>query len=103
MKTKYISEFLKPVKSELDGLKVRYRTAGRSKAISSIYNKIKQKQVPFEEIYDLFAVRIIIDVPLAKEKQYCWQFYSIITEIYKPIPERLKDWVSTPKARPQVS
>jgi GTP diphosphokinase / guanosine-3',5'-bis(diphosphate) 3'-diphosphatase len=97
-RTKYISEFLKPVKSELDGLKARYRTAGRSKAISSIYNKIKQKQVPFEEIYDLFAVRIIIDVALAKEKQYCWQFYSIITEIYKPIPERLKDWVSTPKA-----
>jgi len=97
-RAKYISEFLKPVKSELDGLKVRYRTAGRSKAISSIYNKIKLKQVPFEEIYDLFAVRIIIDVPLAKEKQFCWQFYSIITEIYKPIPERLKDWISTPKA-----
>lgn len=95
---KYISEFLRPLRKKLDELEVPYRTTGRPKAISSIWNKIKTKQVPFEEIYDLFAVRIIVDVPIEDEKHICWQVYSIITEIYKPIPERLKDWISTPKA-----
>ena len=95
---KYINEFLRPMRDQLKAIGVPYRTTGRPKSISSIYNKIKKKQVPFEEIYDLFAVRIIVDVPIAKEKQVCWQVYSIITEIYKPIPERLKDWISTPKA-----
>ena len=79
-------------------LDVDYRVLGRSKAISSIYNKIKKKQVPFEEIYDLFAVRIIVDVPVEKEKSICWQIYSIITDVYNPIPERLKDWITTPKS-----
>ena len=97
-RARYISSFLRPIKNGLDDSDVPYRTTGRPKSISSIANKIKTKQVPFEEIYDLFAVRIILDVPLEKEKQACWQFYSVITEIYKPIPERLKDWISTPKA-----
>ena len=97
-RNKYINEFLKPINRELETFKVPYRTTGRPKSISSIANKIKSKQVPFEEIYDLFAVRIILDVPLEEEKKACWQFYSVITEIYKPIPERLKDWISTPKA-----
>ena len=97
-RTKYISEFLRPLRSTLNEMDVPYRTTGRSKSISSIYNKIKTKQVPFEQIYDLFAVRIIIDVEPEREKQICWQVYSIITETFKPIPERLKDWVSTPKA-----
>jgi GTP diphosphokinase / guanosine-3',5'-bis(diphosphate) 3'-diphosphatase len=93
----YIREFIKPLKKELNQLGLTYRVLGRPKAISSIYNKIKSKKVAFEEIYDLFAVRIIIDVPQEKEKSTCWQIYSIITDVYKPIPERLKDWITTPK------
>lgn len=93
----YIDKFIAPLKSELSELQIPYRILGRSKAISSIYNKIKKKNVEFEEIYDLFAVRIIVDVPRNQEKSICWQIYSIITDYYKPIPERLKDWVTTPK------
>ncbi|MBT8229088.1 MAG: HD domain-containing protein, partial [Bacteroidia bacterium] len=94
----YIKEFIKPLNDTLNDLDVDYRVIGRSKAISSIWNKIQKKQVPFEQIYDLFAVRIIVDVPKEKEKSICWQIYSIITDVYKPIPERLKDWITTPKS-----
>ncbi len=93
----YVQSFLKPIKEKLDKTDISFRTLGRSKAIYSIYNKIKTKQVPFEEIYDLFAVRIIVDVPIEDEKSVCWQVYSIITDVYRPIPERLKDWVTSPK------
>lgn len=96
-RNKYIRELIKPLKENLDNLNIPYRVIGRPKAISSIFNKIKKKKVPFEKIYDLFAVRIIIDVPMDKEKSTCWQIYSIITDVYTPIPERLKDWVTTPK------
>ncbi len=94
----YINEFIKPLQENLKELEVPYKVLGRPKAISSISEKIKKKGVEFEEIYDLFAVRIIIDVPIQKEKSVCWQVYSIITDVYKPIPERLKDWVTTPKS-----
>lgn len=94
----YIDRFIDPLKGGLDSLNISYRILGRPKAISSIHNKIKNKKVAFEEIYDLFAVRIIIDVPIAQEKSVCWQVYSVITDVYKPIPERLKDWVTTPKS-----
>ena len=94
---KYIREFIRPLKKELETLNIPYRVIGRPKAISSIANKIKKNGVAFEEIYDLFAVRIIIDVPIENEKRSCWQIYSIITDVFKPIPERLKDWVTTPK------
>ena len=94
----YIKEFIQPLNKKLNELEVDYRVIGRPKAISSIYNKIQKKQVPFEEIYDLFAVRIIVDVPVEKEKSVCWQIYSIITDVYNPIPERLKDWITTPKS-----
>lgn len=93
----YVDKFIAPINDKLDGTTISYRTLGRPKAIYSIYNKIKTKQIPFEEIYDLFAVRIIVDVPIDAEKSICWQVYSIITDVYKPIPERLKDWVTTPK------
>lgn len=93
----YIKEFIKPLEKEIKFLGVPFRVIGRCKAISSIYNKIKQNKVTFEEIFDIFAVRIIFDAPIEKEKSYCWQIYSIITDVYKPIPERLKDWVTTPK------
>ena len=94
----YIKEFIKPLKKQLKELNIDFRVAGRPKSISSIWNKIQKKNIPFEEIYDLFAVRIIIDVAPEIEKSACWQFYSIITDVYSPIPERLKDWITTPKS-----
>jgi len=93
----YIAQFIEPLRSKLEELGLKYRVLGRPKAIYSIYNKIKKKGVSFEEIYDLFAVRIILDVNLDKEKTSCWNVYSVITDFYRPIPERLKDWVTTPK------
>lgn len=95
---RYIREFIKPLKTKLDELGFEYRIVGRPKSIASINNKIKKKQVPFEEIYDLFAIRIILNVPPEKEKSACWLVYSILTETHKPIPERLKDWITTPKS-----
>jgi len=97
-RSQYIIEFIKPLRQKLNELGVEYRVLGRSKAISSIWNKIQTKQIPFEEIYDLFAVRIICDTTIEREKSICWQIYSIITDVYNPIPERLKDWVTTPKS-----
>jgi GTP diphosphokinase / guanosine-3',5'-bis(diphosphate) 3'-diphosphatase len=96
-RSEYIKLFISPLEEELKRLEVPFRVLGRPKAISSIYTKIKQNKVSFEEIYDIFAVRIIADIPVEKEKSFCWQIYSIITDVYKPIPERLKDWVTTPK------
>ena len=95
---RYIREFIRPLKEKLDELGFEYRIVGRPKSIASIYNKIKKKQVPFEEIYDLFAIRIILNVPPEKEKSACWLVYSILTETHQPIPERLKDWITTPKS-----
>ncbi|MBR9922720.1 MAG: bifunctional (p)ppGpp synthetase/guanosine-3',5'-bis(diphosphate) 3'-pyrophosphohydrolase [Bacteroidetes bacterium] len=95
---RYINEFIKPVSKQLDDFNIPYEIFGRPKSIYSIWNKIKTKQVPFEEIYDLFAVRIILDVEKSREKSICWQVYSVVTDVYKPIPERLKDWVTTPKS-----
>ncbi len=97
-RNEYIKSFIKPLKKQLKALDIDFRVLGRPKSISSIWNKIQTKNVPFEEIYDLFAVRIIIDVPSEKEKSACWQVYSVITDVYTPIPERLKDWVTTPKS-----
>lgn len=97
-RTKYINEFIQPLTNRLDKLNIPYRVFGRPKSIYSIWNKIKNKNVPFEEIYDLFAVRIVINTERANEKSACWQIYSEITDVYLPIPERLKDWVTTPKS-----
>lgn len=97
-RTKYINEFIHPLTVRLDRLNVPYRVFGRPKSIYSIWNKIKNKNVPFEEIFDLFAVRIVINTERGNEKSACWQIYSEITDVYLPIPERLKDWVTTPKS-----
>jgi GTP pyrophosphokinase len=97
-RTKYINEFIKPLTKRLDELKAPYRIFGRPKSISSIHNKIKTKEVTFDQIYDLFAIRIVVDVERKREKQVCWQVYSVVTDVHKPIPERLKDWVTTPKS-----
>ena len=97
-RSNYINEFIRPLTNRLDELNVPYRVFGRAKSIYSIWNKIKNKNVPFEEIYDLFAVRIVINTERSNEKSACWQIYSVITDVYRPIPERLKDWVTTPKS-----
>ncbi len=94
----YVKNFIAPLQDSLKETGIDYRITGRSKSIYSIWNKIKTKKVAFEEIYDLFAIRIIVDVPKKKEKQVCWQVYSIVTDVHTPIPERLKDWVTTPKS-----
>lgn len=94
----YIEEFIGPLEEKLKELPLTYRIIGRPKSIYSIWNKIRKKQIPFEEIYDLFAVRIILDVPPNQEKLACWQTYSIVTDVHTPIPERLKDWITTPKS-----
>ncbi len=97
---KYIDQFLKPIKRAIKkkhDIK-KFRIFGRAKSISSISAKLKSKQVPFEEIYDLFAIRIIADVPPSEEKSICWSIYSIISDSYTPVLERLKDWISTPKS-----
>ncbi len=97
-RTLYVNEFIKPLTQALQEIPYTYRITGRPKSIYSIWNKIKTKKVQFEEIYDLFAVRIVVDCPIRKEKQICWQIYSIVTDVHKPIPERLKDWITTPKS-----
>lgn len=97
-RNRYINEFIKPLTKRLDEIDMPYRIMGRPKSIYSIWNKIRTKKVPFEEIYDLFAVRIIVDVPFEREKFACWQVYSIVTDVHRPIPERLKDWITTPKS-----
>lgn len=97
-RTEYIESFVAPLREKLDQNGLPYRIIGRPKSIYSIWNKIKIKKVPFEEIYDLFAIRIILNVDRKKEKAACWQVYSDVTDTYKPIPERLKDWITTPKS-----
>jgi GTP diphosphokinase / guanosine-3',5'-bis(diphosphate) 3'-diphosphatase len=95
---KFIQKFIEPLKEILQEQGFKFKIFGRPKSIYSIYNKIKNKGVSFEEIYDLFAIRIVIDSPLEQEKSDCWKVYSIITDFYHPSPERLRDWISTPKS-----
>lgn len=97
-RNKFIKQFVAPIKEELDRLKVDYEIKGRPKSIFSVYSKMRKQNIPFEEVYDLFAIRIIIDSPLEQEKSYCWQVYSIVTDYFTPNPDRLRDWISTPKA-----
>jgi len=97
-RSRYINEFIKPIKEGLDKAALNYEIYGRPKSIHSIWNKMKKKAVSFEEVYDLFAIRIILDSPQEKEKEDCWKVYSQITDMYTPAPERLRDWLSNPKA-----
>lgn len=97
-RTKYINEFIKPIKEELKETDYDFQIFGRPKAVHSIFNKMKTKHVPFEEVYDLFAIRIIVNTPLEKEKEDCWKVYSIVTNFYRPSPDRLRDWISIPKS-----
>ena len=95
---KFIQKFIEPLKEILGEQGLKIKIFGRPKSIHSIYNKIKFKNVSFDEIYDLFAIRIVIDSNLDQEKADCWKVYSIITDFYHPSPERLRDWISTPKS-----
>ena len=96
-RTRYINEFIRPIKEKLEKGNYKFEIQGRPKSIHSIWNKMKKKGVSFEEVYDLFAIRIILDSPQEKEKQDCWSVYSMITDEYTPSPERLRDWLSNPK------
>ncbi len=98
VRKKFIKNFIDPINEILTEQGFKFKIYGRPKSIYSIYNKLKNKGVLFEEIYDLFAIRIVIDTPLDKEKADCWKIYSIITDFYHPNPDRLRDWISTPKS-----
>ena len=97
-RTRYINEFIKPIKEKLSRGHFDFEIYGRPKSIHSIWNKIKKKSVSFEEVYDLFAIRVILNSPPEKEKEDCWKVYSLITDEYNPSPERLRDWLSNPKS-----
>lgn len=94
----YIAEFIAPITAELDRRGIRYKMKYRTKTIASILNKMRKSQVEFEEIYDIFAVRFIIDSTGENEKPDCWRVYSIVTDKYTPNPQRLRDWISVPKS-----
>lgn len=94
----YIERFIAPIQDMLTHAGLRFHIKGRTKSIHSIWQKMKKQHCPFEGVYDLFAIRIIIDAPREKEKQQCWQAYSLITDRYQPNPKRLRDWLSIPKS-----
>lgn len=94
----YIAEFIAPIKKKLQEAGLKFDIKGRTKSIHSINNKLKKQKVEFEGIYDLFAIRVVLDTPLEKERSECWQVYSIITDMYQPNPNRMKDWISIPKS-----
>lgn len=96
-RTKYINDFVKPLQQEMDKAGLKANVFGRPKSISSIWNKMRKKEVEFDDVYDKFAIRVILDSPLEKEKEDCWRAYSIVTDKYSPSPTRLRDWISHPK------
>ena len=95
---KYIAAFIEPIQKKVKEAGLKFDIKGRTKSIHSIWNKIQKQKTPFEGIYDLFAIRIILDSDPDKEKQECWQAYSIVTDMYQPNPKRLRDWLSIPKS-----
>ncbi len=97
-RSRYINEFIRPIREQLEKSGFKFEIYGRPKSIHSIWNKIQKKGVEFEEVYDLFAIRVLLDSSPEKEKEECWKVYSIITDEYIPAPERLRDWLSNPKS-----
>ena len=95
---RYIAAFIQPIQKKLEDAGLKFHMKGRTKSIHSIYQKMKKQKCPFEGVYDLFAIRIILDSELDKEKQECWQVYSIVSDMYMPNPKRLRDWLSVPKS-----
>lgn len=94
----YIANFIKPVEEKLKAAGLKFHIKGRTKSIYSIWQKMQKQKCQFEGIYDLFAIRVILDSEAEKEKQDCWQVFSIITDMYRPNPKRLRDWLSVPKS-----
>ena len=94
----YIDRFIKPIEEKVKAAGIHCHIKGRTKSIHSIWQKMKKQKCPFEGVYDLFAIRIIIDCPQEQEKMQCWQAYSIVTDMYQPNPKRLRDWLSVPKS-----
>lgn len=97
-RNRFIKDFVLPIDEELNAQQFHFEIKGRPKSIYSILRKMRKQNVTFDEVYDLFAIRVILDVPPEQEKAACWQVYSIVTDFYQPNPDRLRDWVSTPKA-----
>lgn len=97
-RNRFIREFTAPIREMLDSNKIKYSIKSRTKSIHSIWQKMKKQGVEFEEVYDLFAIRIILDTGPDNEKSRCWQVYSLITDLYQPNPSRLRDWISVPKS-----
>lgn len=97
-RTRYINDFIRPLKEKLQLALFSFEIYGRPKSIHSIWNKMKKKGVSFDEVYDLFAIRIILNSPPEREKEDCWKVYSLVTDEYNPAPERLRDWLSNPKS-----
>ena len=95
---KYIEDFIGPVRQRLEAAGLKFHMKGRTKSIHSIWQKMKKQKCPFEGVYDLFAIRVILDSKPEREKMECWQAYSIITDMYQPNPKRLRDWLSVPKS-----
>lgn len=98
VRNRFIRRFMQPIKDVLTQEGYHFDIKARTKSVSSIWRKMQVKGVPFEEVYDLFAIRIIVDSPLEIEKSDCWHIYSIVTDFYQPSPDRLRDWISTPRA-----
>ena len=94
----YIESFIGPMSEKLEAAGLKFHIKGRTKSIHSIWQKMKKQKCGFEGVYDLFAIRIILDSPVEKEKMHCWQVYSIVTDMYQPNPKRLRDWLSVPKS-----
>lgn len=95
---KYIAEFIAPIKKKLEDDGFKFEIKGRTKSIYSIWNKMRKQNAELKDIYDLFAIRIIIDTPLKNERSDCWKAFAIVTDMFKPNPSRLKDWISIPKS-----
>lgn len=95
---RYIKEFIEPLKEELNKHDLKFEIKGRTKTINSIYNKMKKQNVEFEQVYDLFAIRVILDSELKNEKADCWKVYSIVADMYQPNPRRMRDWLTVPKS-----
>ncbi|MCX6280015.1 MAG: RelA/SpoT family protein [Bacteroidetes bacterium] len=95
---RFVTKFMLPIKKSLREKDFIFHIQAREKSIAAIWHKMQKKEVPFEEIYDIFAIRIVIDSPIDTEKADCWRVYSCITEIYRPNMERLRDWISIPKS-----
>jgi len=97
-RNRYIKKFIEPLKERLEEQGFNYEIKGRTKSVYSIWKKMKKQNVPFEQVYDIFAIRIILDSEPKNEKSDCWRVFSVVTDVYRPNPERLRDWISIPKS-----